>query len=475
MMNLYKKPIAGGIFTLFLLFSLHSDIYSQPDVGLAVDRNLTVVFGDTIGHENATQLVWHPSKRTFVAGEGFNDKWDYDNLGFHSFVFGRYNSIPGRYSAAWGFNNAVNGYGNTSWGLSNFAGVNAEYSTVWGRSNAVYDTLNTVWGIDNSTEERGATAWGNNNRALGEYSTTWGGDNVADGENSTALGIGNFANGDVSVVLGSLNRVEGKNSISTGFGNVVKGASSMVVGVLNDSILHSNQLAATDDTPLFSVGNGNVFTGRSNALSVFGSGKMKVGSGSPLSDIHIIQDDHQSDANGIMFEDTLFDDNWRIFNSGNFCFSFQGSLKACISALDGSYIEDPDEVVVVLKDDVTKSKSNISSLLQKVKIGYSSIQKSEKKLTVDGQKLVQDFPEMGALGRDGEVIGVKYKQLYLLSIAALQEEIKTNETQNSELALLKQEMAVMKKEIRKQKELMDHQSEMILQQQQILTKLLDKK
>ncbi len=116
--------------------------------------------------------------------------------------------------------------------------------------------------------------------------TQW--DNINVGSYSFAVGYGTLAKGAVSFACGDATYAGG--TISSAFGNntITKGYSSFVLGMYNDSIIEgADEDAATENTPLFVIGNGDGHSSRHNAMVVRKDGHVGISTNTPSNELSV--------------------------------------------------------------------------------------------------------------------------------------------------------------------------------------------
>lgn len=438
---------------LILILQISNVLTSQETIiGFEVDKTHDVLFGvplDSVGNS----FYWSSSKGSLIVGTDdafFNTgPYELDSIGNWSAVFGLGNKMYGTGSITWGEGNTIE-HGtlqNTAFGFKNKIASTASGSTVWGSGNTSKSNLVTGWGTKNLVGEDAlvSTVWGANNiiEKNASLSTVWGSFNKSNAPSSTIWGINNTTDNIHTTAFGQNNRAGGNTSTVMGLGNIAKGYASLVTGTYCDTLNgQADQNAFFDTTPLFVIGNGTGegLNQRSNALTVFGSGRMKLGSGSAGTDLHIKQSETiiHGGTGGIRLESTLAlpaSSTWQIYNSGtNFSFAKNGNRRAYI-AENGAFVD--DENFAPDNGEITKSKIFTNDDILKLEIRSTSQLKSKKEVKLNAYQILQDFPELVINDEKGEPFGIDYKQLYLMAIAALQEEIKTNIKQQNEIDILK--------------------------------------
>ena len=149
-----------------------------------------------------------------------------------------------------------------------------------------------------------STAASVNNGATGSYSTAFGSNTIASGLRSIAMGNTSEATGNRSIAVGWSTKSAGVNSVAMGFSSEATGATSTAIG---SNVIASGDYAAafgrytlarsygevvvgsynTDYTPnsttswsssdrVFVVGNGTSTTNKSDALTIYKNGRIKL-------------------------------------------------------------------------------------------------------------------------------------------------------------------------------------------------------
>ena len=421
------------ILSILVYVSFFSIVNAQENpVGFEMHRDLAAVLGAPL-NETGPQMVWLPEESVFLAGTSLSinngmPTWKVDSLGTLSTCFGQANRPYG--------------FGSMIWGTGNYISKKTAYSTAFGDQNILlgFNRYSVAWGFNNIIHSSESTAFGERN-VIGpdsRYSTIWGQNNDISNENVTAWGKENRAGGFASTVMGH--------------GNIAKGYGGMVLGTYCDTINGmADQSIFSVNTPLLVVGNGLTNDARSNALSVFGSGMIKVGSGPASSDLHIKQSETEMDGGtgGIILEhDGAVDDYWQIYNSGSFLSFGKNGERIAYIGTNGSFVDDenflPEKIPLVKF--LQSSKEKILS----VDIGKRAFSKSKSKVQINAVQFLEDYPEMIFYDEEGNPFGIDYKQLYLTALVALQEEIKTNDQQQKEINELKSTLSEIMTNLKKE-------------------------
>lgn len=207
------------------------------------------VFGSTQladdGNTNHDKrMFFDKSKGAFRAGQAVSTEWDDANVGNYSIAAGYQNTASGNGSVAFGTQNTASGTGATVFGVfQNYATNTA--ATAWGTHNVLASGIaSTAWGIGTRASGGYATAWGAS-EAAGIYATSWGEGTTAPSAYETSLGRYNMA-------------------------------------------YTPNSATAWDASDrLFTIGNGNSNTDRSNALTLIKNGDLGLGIDNPIAKLDI--------------------------------------------------------------------------------------------------------------------------------------------------------------------------------------------
>jgi len=229
--------------------------------------------GAYIGNTTGTQLFFNPRRGAFRAGSGtWND------------VFPGTGNV-GSYSVAMGFDN--NASGQFSLALVNGSSAEAESAVAIGNGARAVQQDDVAIG-------QSALANGSSATAIGESTE-------ATGVSSIAIGSAAHSIGAQSTALGKSCQAEVANSTAIGFGAQALGLESLAIGrgIRTDSYAEFslgsfNTNGGGDDANwvttdrLFSIGNGETTSTRSNALVILKNGNTGIGSDSPTSKLQVV-------------------------------------------------------------------------------------------------------------------------------------------------------------------------------------------
>ena len=159
----------------------------------------------------------------------------------------------------------------------------ANYGNI--RFNAVDLSISTSASSFNGATAVHSFAAGSNTRASGNFSTAMGQGSIASGVLSTAFGIGSQATGYGSIAIGHFPEASGTSSISMGILSKADANRSISLGSYNIGGGDPEDWVETD--PLFEIGNSELGTPRSNAITVLKNGTITA----PSFDLAEITDD----------------------------------------------------------------------------------------------------------------------------------------------------------------------------------------
>jgi len=415
-----------------VLISTFQSFAQQQDVsiGLEIDSAHSVLFGVPLDSAGS-RMVWHPQKGALLVGAPFNvSDWHIDSIGDNSFSIGSGNTPYGFQATTFGFGNSVHrfSFNGTAFGFLNRIGQSGSYSTVGGRGNVTNAENSVVFGSDNNltTDAHSSFVLGTDNELAGNHAFVHGEQNDVSGSYSMVMGRKCEVDAEFCTTNGSANRLYGLASSAFGAGLVTKGAMSMVVGIANDTTLqfegNQNDFMPTPETPLFVVGNGTAEDDRSNALSVFASGFVKIGSDTAVADLHIKQSMHSNDVSsaGIRLENSFDNDYWQIYSSGDFLnFGKFGTSLAFIDS-DGNYV---DNAMLFHEGDerLPIAKSLNKQELQNISLRESRDKKGNRHLKLDSKSLEKHMPDLIKYDAKGNPHHIDQNQLILRLLAQLQE------------------------------------------------------
>lgn len=214
------QSVGIGTTTPNAFAALHVDVPSANN-GLLVTGTINTSVSTIPDLGAGSRMMFYPGRSAFRAGyiSSGGTQWNNTNVGFSSAAFGRNTLASGDWSFATGYN---------------------------------------------------TTAAGTVSHATG-YETT------ANGNYSMAMNAFTHANGTYSTAIGLQTTAAGHASASMGYNTITNGYSSTVVGMYNDPVNSTPEIAVSNLTPLFIVGNGDI-NSRSNALVAYKSGNIAIGS-----------------------------------------------------------------------------------------------------------------------------------------------------------------------------------------------------
>lgn len=285
--NNYKLPASDGLWQQVLSTNGSGDLLWSDQRGIfenasGVIRNTgdhsseDFVFGDyDLTGMFANKFFFDKDKGAFRAGRITNNNWQPVNIG--------------QFSIATGWNTRASGYASQAGGqLTQALG---DYAFAFGLSSIAS-------GLNSFSAGNGSSAAGESALAIGEFNTAskigavaLGSGNSATGTYSFATGINTEARSSSSSTFGEDNIAEGFAASAFGYNTISNSSATTVVGMYNDPIVLPNT-AASFDTPLFIVGNGDGDggqgeEGRSNAMIVRKDGRVGIGTDHPESLVHM--------------------------------------------------------------------------------------------------------------------------------------------------------------------------------------------
>lgn len=221
-----------------------------------------------------TRMFFYPRKSAFRAGNVSGNQWNEANVGDYSFAVGQDNTASGSHSNATGGNNTASGIYSNAFGRLNMA--SGAYSSALGRGNNATGEYAIALAFSNTASGTGSLALGSSNVASGAFAVALGFQNTASGLRSFVSGSSNQASGFSSSAIGFNNTASGSSATAFGNANTAPSAYEFVVGTFNTSYTVSNANNSNIADRIFTVGNGTGSTDRSNALTIYKSGRMNI-------------------------------------------------------------------------------------------------------------------------------------------------------------------------------------------------------
>ncbi len=133
------------------------------------------------------------------------------------------------------------------------------------------------WGSEAGNSERGnAVAIGTDSKALGDESLAFGLEAEAYYFQTIAMGHKAKANRGNAIAIGSHSEATGFHGVALGRYTLADGFAQLAVGTFNAADPNTEQDVAVPEGNIFVVGNGNEYTGRSNAFEVKWNGNARV-------------------------------------------------------------------------------------------------------------------------------------------------------------------------------------------------------
>ncbi|MBR9914921.1 MAG: hypothetical protein GYB32_08860 [Algicola sp.] len=237
--------------------------------------------GNSIDNEvtgNGIRMFFYPAKGAFRAGWADGNQWDDINIGNYSFAGGNRSLASGTYSTVFGYDNVATGSGSFATGIN--GGSQGDYSA----------------------------SFGYYNYANGDASFSYGSYNEANGENALAGGNSSRAYGDNSFAIGN-SITNGDYSFSSGNGLTAASYGEVVFGLFSTNYSANSTTSFNISDRIFTVGNGQDFSNRSNALTIYKNGLININDAynMPLTDGTLGQVLTTDGSGNLSFQNTIGD------------------------------------------------------------------------------------------------------------------------------------------------------------------------
>lgn len=151
-----------------------------------------------------------------------------------------------------------------------------DYSVALGRSTTASGTNSTALGSGGTASGDFSTAIGSGASASAQHAVAIGAFTQANGTGSLATGSSTTATGDYSTAMGLTSIASGYASTALGQETSAKSAYEVAVGAFNTDYTPTSTTSFNANDRIFVVGNGTSSFARSNALTIYKSGKVNI-------------------------------------------------------------------------------------------------------------------------------------------------------------------------------------------------------
>lgn len=358
------------------------------------------------------RFMWYPGKAALRAGYALSDHWDDVNIGNYSTAMGSGTTASGNYSMAWGLSTA-SGRVSTAWGSSTASGI-----------------LSTAMGEHTTAIGRSSTAMGWDTTASGHYSTVMGTYTTASGRSSTAMGSSTHAGSYAETVIGRYNT----SALSPSPESWVETDRLFVIG---------NGSSVTPSDAMVVRKNGNTGIGISYPavpLQVGGGSDCKPASGGYLVTNITSESNVCIDANEIMARNNGTTSALYINNDGGDtvlggylvvnALQTGGTNDLCRGT--GNYLASCSSSIRY-KEEIASLELGLETVQQLDPVTFTWKEGGDRDLGFIAEEIAQIDPLLTTYNDDGEIEGVKYKQLTAVLVNAVKE-------QQQQITSLRQEL-----------------------------------
>lgn len=384
-----------------------------------------------------SRLMWYPSKSAFRAGYVDGTQWDNVNIGEYSVGLGYMITASGTDSIAMGHSSTASGPWSTAIGY---------YTTASSQS---------------------AVALGYGTTASSLYTTALGYQTTASADSAMAMGSGTTASHSASTAMGGQTTASAMYSTAMGKETTARSYAETVLGSLNTTYTPTSQLDWIPTDRLFVVGNGDPFIGGfpSDALVMLKNGNTGIGTSYPYVRLHV---DDGSDcgpsSGGFIFSGDptashiCIDDNEILarnpataptlfINNEGALTQVGGKLKIIDLASVGATPLCQTGNIVATCSSSSRYKEAIEPLPMGLKtverlkpVTFKWKERDELDLGFVAEQVAEIDPLLAIYNADGEIQGVKYRQLTAVLVNAVQEQQKRFAEQEEEIASLRSDL-----------------------------------
>ncbi len=151
------------------------------------------------------------------------------------------------------------------------------------------------------------------------------------------------------------------------------------------------------------------------------NGELGINVNTPEADIHILQSETASTGGtgGIIFESSQQNaTKWQVHHSGaNLSFTLDGNRRSYITPA-GAYVDDESFDLPPQE----RSLAEASSILKAISTYTTQSDAANGSININGQSLIEHFPEAVAFDEEGTPFGVIYQKLTILTLKTIQEQ-----------------------------------------------------
>lgn len=321
-----------------------------------------------------TRMMWVPNRAAFRAGNVSGTGWD--TLGVYSAAFGYNASATGSSSFAVGNSTGASGANSFAGGSFSYAGGTSAF--VFGQNSNANGNYSIALGSLGQASADYAFAVGGS--ASGVYSFTYEG--IASASQAIAVGANSNASGSFSAALGAWSDADGAYSKSLSFGGTAASYAETQLGLYSTSVSGNlTSYVATDR--LLVVGNGTSSGSRSDALIILKNGNTTVGGELTVASIPSA-------------------------GSNTLC-EVSGVISACSSSLR-------------YKQNISDLNLGLSEVMQLRPVSFNWKNGQGADFGFVAEEVNSVNPLFAFRNSDGQIEGVRYRQLTALIVGAIQEQ-----------------------------------------------------
>jgi len=386
-------------------FAHGNDVVSFGDYSFAFGNQAISFFpyAYTFGREtNASGNFAHAIGDNSTAQAEFSFARGLDNLasGKHSNAIGSGNIAGGLHAHAYGDRNQATFDHAHASGLFNIASSNFAYAR--GSNNMASGEYSIAIGDQNSAGAEGSYARGINNMAFEKYASAWGESNSAVGQGATAWGSSNSAEGSQSTAWGTLTQASGSNSSASGDGSKALSFCEVALGSYNTEYIPNSTTELDDNDRLLVIGNGDVVSGRRDALVLLKNSYLGLGISNPAFPLTMGSGAHVTAA--------------------------------------GTWVNASDSR---LKKDVENLNYGLKEVMQLEPVRYIMKSNEHRQIGFIAQSVMNIIPEVVS-GLEDDLLGISYGNLVPVLTNAIQEQQNLLNSQQHQLDQLKLDNAELR-------------------------------
>lgn len=275
-------------------------------IGAKAGYNITTGSNNVLIGYQAGYNITTASDKLYIANNSSDPPLVYGDFSNKAIALGNSHEVQAPYSIALGYLDTVtiSGFGAVVAGHANKAA--AQFAFLAGERNITGSSCNSciAGGVGNYLNAYNGIAFGQSNTVLGSFSFSAGINNYIGSPQGYVIGNGDSTFASGTFAIGVANKVRGVNAIAIGTANESPSFGETTMGIFATQYTPANVANSAPTDRLFTIGNGDFFVGRSDALVLLKNGNLGLGSSTPGSRL-VVKGDFALGTNGTAINEII--------------------------------------------------------------------------------------------------------------------------------------------------------------------------